>query len=83
MSRERRILWASTAPRPIPKHPIRDAAIVYGVLAVALVVIAWASGTSVVRAIVIAVGVFVFAVGWSMLSWRRRLRDVRREEFEG
>jgi hypothetical protein len=27
------------------------------------------------------VGVFVIAVGWSVLSWRRQLREVRREEF--
>ena len=68
--------------RPLPKHPIRDAAIVYAVLASALVVIAWVSGTSVARAIVLAVGIFVVSIGWSTLAWRRRMREVRREEFE-
>jgi uncharacterized membrane protein len=79
--RRRHVPW-SNPPRTIPKHPIRDAALLYGVLAVALVLIAWASGTSVSRAIVLAVGVFVVALGWSVLSWRRQMREVRREEFD-
>jgi hypothetical protein len=82
VSRPRRSGWSSVPPLPIPKHPIRDAAILYGVFAVIIVVIAWLSGTSVPRAIILAARVFVVAMGWSTLSWRRRLRDVRREEFE-
>ena len=82
MSRPRRISWSTAPPRPIPKHPIRDAALFYGAFAVALVLIAWAAGTSVVRAIVIAVGAFAVTVGWTALSWRRRMRELRREEFD-
>ena len=83
MSRPRRPFWGAPQPRRIPKHPIRDAAILYGVLGVVLVVIALIANTSVARAIVLAVGVFVIAVGWSTLSWRRHMREVRREEFRG
>ena len=74
--------WSSAPPRPIPKHPIRDASLFYGVLAIALVVIAWAAGTSVVRAVVISAGAFAVTVGWTVLGWRRRMREIRREEFD-
>jgi Flp pilus assembly protein TadB len=78
--RSRRLNWSPLPQRPPPKHQIRDTAILYGVLCVVLVVIAWAAGTSVLRAAVLAIGVFVLAVGWSSLNWRRRMRD-QAEDF--
>ncbi len=83
MTKPRRMRWSPLPPRPIPPHPYRDTFITYGIFGVVLVVIAWASGTSLTRAIVIAVVVFVAASGWSALGWRRRLREqAQLEDFD-
>ncbi len=53
----KRLRWDSPVTnrdRPVPKHPYRDTAILYGVLAVLVVVIAWATGGSTVNAAVTA-----------------------------
>ena len=81
MTRPRKSLrWSPLPPRPVPKHPYRDTLLMYGAFAVILVLIAWASGTSIGRAIAIALVVFVGASGWSVLGWRRRLREQGRFE---
>jgi hypothetical protein len=64
-------------PRPIPKRPYRDSAILYGVLAVAVVVFAAVTGGDLVRAVVVAVGFFVLANAWSWYRWRERQREER------
>ena len=74
----RRLRWDSPVldrDRPVPKHPYRDTAILYAVLALLVVVIAWATGGNVVNAAVTAAGVFVAATLWSWRSWRNRIRD--------
>ena len=73
----KRLRWDSPAidrDRPIPKHPYRDTAILYAVLAVLVVLIAWATGGKVVNAAVTAAAVFVIATLWSWRSWRNRIR---------
>ena len=81
MSRpQRRLRWGSAPPRPIPKHPYRDTLVIYAVLAAVLLGIALLSGTAFSRAIVIAALVFVASSGWSMLSWRRRLRQAAEQQ---
>jgi uncharacterized protein involved in response to NO len=64
-------------PRPIPKRPYRDSAILYGVLAVAVVVFAAVTGGDLVRAVLVAVGFFVLANAWSWYRWRARQREER------
>ena len=65
-------------PRPIPKRPFRDSAILYGILSIAVVAFAAITGGSLVRAVVVAVGFFVAANAWSWYRWRTRLREERR-----
>jgi membrane protein implicated in regulation of membrane protease activity len=72
----RRLRWEP--PRragAIPKHPYRDTALVYGVLAVMVVILSLATGGSLARAVIIAVLVYVVATVWSWRTWRNRLRE--------
>jgi membrane protein implicated in regulation of membrane protease activity len=48
--------------------------IVYGGLAILIVVVAWLTNGAVEKAAVIAVFFFVVASAWSLYRWRRRLR---------
>ncbi|HVC87166.1 MAG TPA: hypothetical protein VNC40_07045 [Gaiellaceae bacterium] len=73
MSRQRRLQWGEAEPAPL-EHPFRDSLLVYGGLAVVIVVIAWVSGGPVGKAALIAAGFFVLASVWSLVRWRRRLR---------
>jgi Flp pilus assembly protein TadB len=75
----RRRRWAGPE-QPIPKHPYRDTVLVYGGMAVVLVLIAWATGGSVERAVVVAALFFAVATSWSWTRWRRRLREVGRAQ---
>jgi hypothetical protein len=61
--------------RPLPAHPYRDSAIVYGVMAVILVVLAGITGGSLVRATVAAIIFWLGATGWSWWKFRRRIRE--------
>lgn len=80
----KRLRWDSLdRGRPVPKHPYRDTAILYGVLAVLVVVIAWATGGDVVNAVVTAIFVFIVATLWSWRTWRNRLREERARKEAG
>ncbi len=61
--------------RPIPAHPYRDAALIYGVMAVVLVVIASLTGGDVLRAALVAVVFFLVATGWTSWRFRERIKD--------
>ena len=61
--------------RPIPAHPYRDTAIVYGVMAVAVVVVARLTGGDVTRATLVAVVFFVVATAWTSWKFRTRIRE--------
>ena len=69
----RRLHWG-VPDVPPPKHPYRDTLIVYGVLALLLVLVAWLTGGAVGKAAVIAAFFFVVASAWSSYRWHRRLR---------
>ena len=69
----RRLQWG-VPEAPPPKHPYRDTLIVYGALALLIVVVAWLTNGAVGKAAVIAVFFFVVASGWSVYRWRSRLR---------
>jgi hypothetical protein len=71
----KRLRWES--PRraeELPAHPYRDTALAYAALAGLVVVIALATGGSLVRTLVTAGVVYVVATLWSWRSWRNRLR---------
>ena len=61
--------------RPVPDHPYRDTAIVYGVMAVAVVVVAGLTGGDVTRAALVAVVFFVVATAWTSWKFRTRIRE--------
>jgi hypothetical protein len=70
----RRLQWGLPED-PRPKHPYRDTLIVYGGLAILLVLVAWLTNGAVGKAVVIAVFFFIVASSWSLYRWRRRLRE--------
>jgi hypothetical protein len=59
---------------PVPNHPYRDSAILYGVMAALVVVVTVFSGGGVLRGFAIAILFFVFATGWTWMRFRQRLR---------
>jgi membrane protein DedA with SNARE-associated domain len=59
--------------RPLPKHPFRDSAIAYGILAGAVVGIGLITGGAVFKTVVVAVVFFVLATGYSWWRFRKRL----------
>jgi Flp pilus assembly protein TadB len=81
VSRPRRFRWGM-AETPIPKHPYRDSALVYAAFTLIVVLLAWASGGGLRKAILVAAAFFVVATSWSWLRWQRRLREQRRRARE-
>jgi membrane protein implicated in regulation of membrane protease activity len=69
----RRLQWG-TPETPPPRHPYRDTLLLYGALAILLVVVAWLTNGAVGKAAVIAVFFFVVASAWSIYRWRGRLK---------
>jgi hypothetical protein len=62
---------------PIPSkrrslHPYRDSAIVYGILAVVVVLIAVLTGGRVAWSIVLGIAAFLLATGWTWWHLRRQ-----------
>ena len=70
---KRRLRWGSLPDAPPPKHPVRDTLLVYAGLAVVVVLVAWVTGGSLRKAVVVAVLFFVAASLWSV--WRLRGRQ--------
>ncbi len=63
---------------PVPKRPYRDSVIVYGVFAVIIVVVAYATGGNLLRGLVFATGFFLLATGWNWWKFRSKLEEERR-----
>ena len=61
--------------RPVPAHPYRDSAIVYGIMAVLLVVLAGVTGGSLLRATAAGAVFFLVATAWSSWKFRGRIRQ--------
>jgi len=61
--------------RPIPAHPYRDTALVYGIMSLLLVVIAWLTGGDALRAILVAAVFFLVATAWSWWKFRGRIKE--------
>jgi 4-amino-4-deoxy-L-arabinose transferase-like glycosyltransferase len=69
----RRLRWENQAVEDAPKHPYRDSAIFYAVLAGVIVGLALLTDGNVARAFVYAGIFFVLATGWSWWRWRQRI----------
>ena len=76
----RRLQWGGIPESPPPKHPYRDTLLVYAGFAVLIVLLAWATGGGVLRAVVIAAVFYVVACAWSLTRWRRRIREEQRTQ---
>jgi len=78
--KQRRLRWdGARQSRTTLKRPYRDTALVYGGMAIVVVVIAVATGGSILNAVVIALVFFVIATLWTWRTWRNRLRAERAE----
>ena len=62
---------------PSSRHPVRDSVIIYGVLALVIVVISGLTGGGWTRAVVVAAAFFVGATAWSWWRSRGRLEQER------
>ena len=69
----RYLRWRPPEPQT-PTHPYRDTLLVYGGLAVVVVLLGWATGGSLARSIIVAAIVWIAACTWSFARWHRRLR---------
>lgn len=78
----RRRSWAPP-PEPPPKRPYRDTALVFGGMAVVIVLIAWATGGDLGRAVLIAAAFFVAATAWGWRRWQERLREQEARDVKG
>jgi len=78
-----KLKWGSVPETPPPKNPFRDTILVYGVLAVIIVIVAWLTGGSVGNAAVIAGFFFVVASAWTIWRFRVKARAAPAEKDEG
>ena len=87
MSRRRRPLAPDL---PVPKRPLRDSVVFYGILSILLVLFAWLTGGRLLPgdigkrepelgAVLVAVVFFVVATAWSWWRFRVRLEREARE----
>ncbi len=76
---KRRLRWESS-PRRVPAHPYRDSALVYAVLAGAVVGITAATGGHLRTALIVAPLLFVAATSYSWWGWREKMREEARNK---
>jgi hypothetical protein len=78
--RSREEIRRSTDLIPLPRHPYRDSAIFYAVLAGILLGVTYATGGGMWRAVLVAVGFFVLATAFTWLRFRNKLAERARKE---
>lgn len=59
---------------PLPRHPYRNSAIFYAVLACAVIAFGWLTDNGLTETVVIAVVFFVLATGYSWWRFRQRIQ---------
>jgi Flp pilus assembly protein TadB len=65
---------------PLPPHPYRDSAFFYGALSGCLLGIVYATGGSLLRALVVGAAFFVLATGFSWWRFRERMKEPEAEQ---
>jgi membrane protein implicated in regulation of membrane protease activity len=63
---------------PRSRHPFRDTVIMYGVLALVIVVVSAFTGGGLMKAILVAAAFFVGATAWSWWRYSRRTAEERK-----
>ena len=75
----RKSFWGiGLGPDPAPaltRHPYRHAAIAHGILSLIIAVLGWATSSHVARTLLMAVGYFILATGWTWWRYRRSERE--------
>ena len=64
---------SGAARSPLPKRPYRDSAVLNLVLAGLIVLVSWATGGELGRALVFATLYFVIATAWAWWRFKQRL----------
>jgi 4-amino-4-deoxy-L-arabinose transferase-like glycosyltransferase len=77
--KKRKLRWDGT-PRVTPKHPYRDSAIFYALLAGLVVGVTALTGGNMRAALLIAPLLFVIATGYSWWRWRQRERQEAQDQ---
>jgi Flp pilus assembly protein TadB len=75
----RRLRWEAPR-RPVPRHPYRDTAILYAVLAGLVIGVTALTGGDLRRAVIVACLLFVGATAYSWWRWHSRIRERADEE---
>jgi Flp pilus assembly protein TadB len=78
-SKKKRLRWEGS-PYRTPRHPYRDSAILYAILAGVVVGITALTGGNMRAALVVAPMLFVIATAYSWWRWRRREREEAKSE---
>ncbi len=74
----KKLEWGGIPELPPPKNPYRDTLLVYGGMALVILIVAWLTGGSVAKAVLVAAVFFVIASGWTMYRFRVKARDAAR-----
>jgi hypothetical protein len=69
----KRLRWDS--PRPVPRHPYRDTAAFYAVLAGIVIGVTALTGGDIRRSVIIAIALFLGATAYSWWRWHERIRE--------
>ena len=74
MSLSKRLQWGDVPEAGSPKSPVRDTLLVYGVLSLIILLVAWLTGGPLGRALVIVPVFYVVASAWTISRLRARAR---------
>ena len=74
----KKLEWGGIPKVPPPKNPYRDTLLVYGGMALVILIVAWLTGGSIAKAVLVAAVFFVIASGWTMYRFRVRAREAAR-----
>jgi hypothetical protein len=89
VTRPRRLSWGGPPETPPPKRPYRDTVVLYAVLSLLIVLVAWVTNGRVLPgdlgewefgALLSAVAFFVVATTYSVWQWRSRVRRAAEDQ---
>jgi hypothetical protein len=74
--------WGGVPEPGSPRSPVRDTLVLYGILSVIILLVAWLTGGSLGRALVIVPFFYVAASAWTISRLRARARRQASETEE-